>query len=84
MIHSVIEEYNYTKTSETIKSGVPYPNDQIEQRHFIDVSGNGDGYWDLVFTVVKFNISGINGDYIKLGPGIILYIFCLVFHTIYK
>jgi hypothetical protein len=76
--NSVIEEYNYTKTSDTIKypkSNEPYTNAQLEQHHFIDVSENGDGYFDLLFTVVKFKISGINGDYIKLGPGNILLLF---------
>ena len=72
----VINNPVMTDSSGSIMSPYPYPIIQLEDRHFIDVSGSdGGSYQDLLLTVVNFNISGTNGDYIKLGPGTIFYFF---------
>jgi hypothetical protein len=49
--------------------GISYPSQTTEDIHVIDVTDVAGEYVDLLLTVNVLDIAGINGDYIKLGPG---------------
>lgn len=61
--------YNYNETSGIMTSPDPYPSEAKEEIHLIDVSAEAGEYMDLLLTVNYVDLKGLNGDYIKLGPG---------------
>ncbi|XP_046652355.1 uncharacterized protein LOC124343181 isoform X2 [Daphnia pulicaria] len=64
--------HNYNETSGNMTSpgyGISYPSQTTEDIHVIDVTDVAGEYVDLLLTVNVLDIAGINGDYIKLGPG---------------